>query len=144
VSLITLLSDTAYHSFIGEVEALNTTTIRRLISSRRHQLLAIALCWARMPALRQAQEAEIHKLYRCHDRLLGHKQAVFDHLVGRWRDLFNISYDVLLYDLTSTPAFAGAGSISRRIRHFRKATSDGLGTRAITGRIVCRSSSPWW
>ena len=28
--------------------------------------------------------AEIHKLYRCHDRLLGHKQAVFDHLVGRW------------------------------------------------------------
>ena len=26
-----------------------------------------------------------------------HKQAVFDHLLGRWRDLFNISYDVLLY-----------------------------------------------
>ena len=46
--------------------------------------------------------AEIHKLYRCHDRLLAHKQAVFDHLVGRWRDLFNASYDVLLYDLTST------------------------------------------
>ena len=36
------------------------------------------------------------------DRLLTHKQAVFDHLGGRWRDLFNISYDVLLYDLTST------------------------------------------
>ena len=49
-----------------------------------------------------AELAEIHKLYRCHDRLLVHKQAVFDHLVGRWRDLFNISYDVLLYDLTST------------------------------------------
>ena len=46
--------------------------------------------------------AEIHKLYRCHDRLLAHKQAVFDHLVGRWRDLFNVSFDVLLYDLTST------------------------------------------
>jgi hypothetical protein len=30
VRLITLLSDTAYHSFIGEVEALNTTTMRRL------------------------------------------------------------------------------------------------------------------
>ena len=40
-SLMTLLSDTAYHSFIGEVEALNTTTIRRLTSSSRHQLLAI-------------------------------------------------------------------------------------------------------
>jgi transposase len=46
--------------------------------------------------------AEIHKLYRCHDRLLEHKQALFDHLVGRWRDLFNVNFDVLLYDLTST------------------------------------------
>jgi hypothetical protein len=46
--------------------------------------------------------AEIHKLYACHDRLLVHKQALFDHLVGRWRDLFNASFDVLLYDLTST------------------------------------------
>ncbi|MGH7121019.1 MAG: IS1634 family transposase, partial [Acetobacteraceae bacterium] len=46
--------------------------------------------------------AEIHKLYACHDRLLAHKQALFDHLVGRWRDLFNARFDVLLYDLTST------------------------------------------
>lgn len=46
--------------------------------------------------------AEIHKLYRCHDRLLEHKEALFDHLVGRWRDLFNVTFDVLLYDLTST------------------------------------------
>jgi transposase len=46
--------------------------------------------------------AEIHKLYACHDRLLAHKQAVFDHLSGRWRDLFNASFEVLLYDLTST------------------------------------------
>src|SRR6266404_6862735 len=41
-SLMTLLSDTAYHSFIGEVEALNTTTIRRLTRSCRHHLPAIA------------------------------------------------------------------------------------------------------
>ena len=46
--------------------------------------------------------ADSHTLYRCHDRLLEHKQALFDQLVGRWRDLFNISFDVLLYDLTST------------------------------------------
>ena len=46
--------------------------------------------------------AEIHKLYACHDRLLAHKQQLFDHLVGRWRDLFNVSFDLLLYDLTST------------------------------------------
>ena len=49
-----------------------------------------------------ARLADIHTLYDCHDRLLEHKQAVFDHLVGRWRDLFNASFDVLLYDLTST------------------------------------------
>ena len=46
--------------------------------------------------------AEIHKLYRCHDRLLEYKEALFQHLVARWRDLFNASFDVLLYDLTST------------------------------------------
>jgi hypothetical protein len=46
--------------------------------------------------------AESHKLYLCHDLLLAHKQAVFDHLTERWRDLFNVSFDVLLYDLTST------------------------------------------
>jgi hypothetical protein len=43
-----------------------------------------------------------HALYACHDLLLEHKAALFDHLVSRWRDLFNISFDVLLYDLTST------------------------------------------
>ena len=46
--------------------------------------------------------AEPHKLYACHDKLLEHKTALFDHLVGRWRDLFNVEFDVLLYDLTST------------------------------------------
>jgi hypothetical protein len=40
--------------------------------------------------------ADIHTLYGCHDRLLEHKEALFDHLVGRWRDLFNVSFDVLL------------------------------------------------
>jgi transposase len=46
--------------------------------------------------------AQIHHLYECHDRLLVHKQALFDHLTARWRDLFGIKYQVLLYDLTST------------------------------------------
>jgi transposase len=46
--------------------------------------------------------ADPHKLYSCHDLLLEHKKALFDHLTGRWRDLFNLSYEVLLYDLTST------------------------------------------
>ena len=46
--------------------------------------------------------ADPHVLYECHDRLLAHKQALFTHLTGRWRDLFNASFEVLLYDLTST------------------------------------------
>ena len=46
--------------------------------------------------------ADSHKLYGCHDLLLEHKQALFDHLIGRWRDLFNLIFEVLLYDLTST------------------------------------------
>ncbi len=46
--------------------------------------------------------AEIHKLYQCLDRLMGHKRALFDHLTQRWKDLFNTKFDVLLYDLTST------------------------------------------
>jgi hypothetical protein len=49
-----------------------------------------------------AQLAEIHKLYECHDLLLSHKTALFDHLTARWKDLFDAKFDVLLYDLTST------------------------------------------
>jgi hypothetical protein len=46
--------------------------------------------------------ADPHVLYGCHDRLLPHKEALFTHLTERWRDLFNVSFEVLLYDLTST------------------------------------------
>jgi transposase len=41
-------------------------------------------------------------LYRCLDKLLEHKEALFGFLKDRWQGLFGISYDVLLYDLTST------------------------------------------
>jgi len=45
---------------------------------------------------------EKNALYRCLDKLLVHKQALFAHLRGRWQDLFGAKFDVLLYDLTST------------------------------------------
>ena len=41
-------------------------------------------------------------LYRCLDKLLPHKAALFSHLRTRWQDLFAAKFDVLLYDLTST------------------------------------------
>ena len=42
------------------------------------------------------------KLYRCLDKLLPHKEDFFSHLAQRWKTLFDVSFNVLLYDLTST------------------------------------------
>lgn len=42
------------------------------------------------------------RLYRCLDRLLPHKDELCRHLTARWKTLFDASFDVLLYDLTST------------------------------------------
>jgi transposase len=41
-------------------------------------------------------------LYRCLDKLVEHKTALLGFLQERWRDLFGVTFDVLLYDLTST------------------------------------------
>lgn len=41
-------------------------------------------------------------LYRCLDKLLPHKADLFTFLTRRWQDLFGATYDLLLYDLTST------------------------------------------
>jgi len=42
------------------------------------------------------------KLYRCLDKLVKHKEGLFDFLRQRWQRLFEVRFDVLLYDLTST------------------------------------------
>ena len=46
--------------------------------------------------------AEKDRLYRCLDRIVEHKPALFQHLRERWQDLFQAQFDVLLYDLTTT------------------------------------------
>ena len=46
--------------------------------------------------------AEKDRLYRCLDRIVEHKAALFDHLRQCWQDLFQARFDILLYDLTST------------------------------------------
>jgi transposase len=46
--------------------------------------------------------AEKDRLYRCLDRILEHRQELFQHLQQRWKALFDAQFDVLLYDLTST------------------------------------------
>jgi hypothetical protein len=45
---------------------------------------------------------EKNALYRCLDKLVVHKTALFAHLRQRWHDLFAAGFEVLLYDLTST------------------------------------------
>src|SRR6478735_4141310 len=62
VSSKTLVSVTVYHSFGGEVGALNTPTIRRLTPSCRHQLSALA------PLLR-LRSARSRQRRPCEDRL---------------------------------------------------------------------------
>src|SRR5437588_12684316 len=46
--------------------------------------------------------AEKNALYRCLDKLLPHKAALFSRLRQRWQDSCGARLDVLLYDLTST------------------------------------------
>ena len=46
--------------------------------------------------------AEKNTLYRCLDKLVEHKDALFKFLCTRWGELFGARFDVLLYDLTST------------------------------------------
>ena len=49
------------------------------------------------------------RLYRTLDRLLPHKQALEKHLKQRLGELFDLDYDLLLYDVTST-YFEGAAA----------------------------------
>src|SRR3954470_18275296 len=64
-------------------------------------------------------------LYRCLDKLLAHKTALFSFLQQRWKSLFQAEFEVLLYDLTSTyfecdPPTAG----KRRFGYSRDKRSD--------------------
>ena len=51
---------------------------------------------------RRGEAIELQSLYRCQDKLLAHKTALFSFLRQRWQDLFRAEFEVLLYDLTST------------------------------------------
>jgi transposase len=80
-------------------------TIARLCepSSELH----IAENWLRktaLPNLLGINEAQVddNRLYRSLDQILPMKAALERHLKRQWDDLFGISYDILLYDITST------------------------------------------
>jgi transposase len=50
----------------------------------------------------ESEAVPYQNLYRCLDKLLEHKNGMFSFLKQRWQDMFNVDFDVLLYDLTST------------------------------------------
>ncbi len=69
--------------------------------------LHIAEDWYRRTALEDllglpAERVNDDRLYRALDQLLPHKVAIEQHLVKRLGELFDLSYDLLLYDVTST------------------------------------------
>jgi transposase len=69
--------------------------------------LHVAERWYRTTAFEDlygvsAQNLYDERLYRALDRLLPHKEAIEKHLVKRLGELFEIDYDLLLYDVTST------------------------------------------
>ena len=64
--------------------------------------------------------AEKDRLYRCLDRLLEHKQELFQYLRQRWQDLFATQFEVLLYDLTSTYFEGEAAEIPKAKRGYSR------------------------
>lgn len=88
--------------------------------------------------------AQKDKLYRCLDLLLAHREALFEHLKGRWGELFEAQFDVLLYDLTSTyfesdPPAAEAGS-KRRFGYSRDHRPDC--TQVVVALVVTPDGLP--
>ncbi len=67
-----------------------------------------------------AAVAEKDRLYRALDRMVGHKAALEQHLADKWRDLFGASFDVLLYDLTSTYFEGQAEEVEKAARGYSR------------------------
>src|ERR1017187_2735034 len=67
-----------------------------------------------------AAVAEKDRLYRSLDRMVAHKDALERHLADKWRDLFGASFDVLLYDLTSTYFEGEAEGVEKAARGYSR------------------------
>ena len=109
---------------------LQTLTIYRLIDPGSEWRLHRE--WFKNSALADLLEADFSlaqkdNLYRCLDKVLEHRDELFQHLRQRWEDLFKVKFEVLLYDLTSTyfesdPPFAQGDK--RRYGYSRDKRSD--------------------
>jgi hypothetical protein len=84
---------------------LSTMSVNRLLAPRSE--LYVHEKWFPQTAMdllleEDGRVASKDRLYRCLDRIVPHKKELEQHLASRWKDLFNASFDLLLYDLTST------------------------------------------
>lgn len=60
------------------------------------------------------------QLYQVLDKLLAHRQELFTHLSDRWKDMFGLRYEVLLYDLTSTYFEGEAEEVAKARRGYSR------------------------
>jgi Transposase DDE domain/Domain of unknown function (DUF4277) len=93
------------HEKVSWAEVMGILVIGRLCepSSELH----VAERWYRTTALEDllgvsTEHIYDERLYRALDRVLAHKGAIERHLVQRLGELFDLDYDLLLYDVTST------------------------------------------
>ena len=109
--------DTFWTEKLGRTRA-GTDWAKTLLVSTAYRLIAPGSewkCWRlwyERSALGDLLGPDFHlgnkdQLYTVLDRMLSHRDALFQHLRARWQDLFGVKYEVLLYDLTST-YFEGA------------------------------------
>ena len=75
-----------------------------------------------LPYLLGIPDAEVYdnRLYRTLDKLLPHKKEIEKHLKDRFGELFDIKYDLLLYDITSTYFEGAAGKNSQAKRGYSR------------------------
>ena len=95
--------------------------------------------WYRRTALEDllgvpAEKVHTDRLYAGLDQLLPHKESIEKHLKERLGDLFDLKYELLLYDVTST-YFEGCARPTRW-------PSGAI--RGTAGRTACRCASAWW
>ena len=86
-------------------KVLELLTVRQLVApgSKWHLHRRWFLASAMGPLLEEDfAVAAKNRLYECLDRIDAHRADLFTHLQARWKDLFGATYDLLLYDLTST------------------------------------------
>ena len=102
--------------------------------------LQIAEFWVGKTALDDllgAAAAKVNddRLYRGLDALLPQRDKLFAHLQKTYGELFGTTYDLLLYDVTST-YFEGQGAGNPQAKRGY--------SRDHRPPIACRSVSPWW